>query len=139
LQIHRYLPTTPIRLLLDKSANNLSAKVSFEQLNKQLKPIGRQTGSKLAGALQTAVHPLIGKATTLAEQQLPDIMHSAQLRATHTLGEQQQRLSALRRLNPSVRQDEIEALQLQQQQLTEYIAKARLKLDAIRLIVVSHD
>uniref|UniRef100_A0A486XQC4 RNA polymerase-associated protein RapA n=1 Tax=Rheinheimera sp. BAL341 TaxID=1708203 RepID=A0A486XQC4_9GAMM len=139
LQIQRYLPTTPIRLLLDKNANNLSAKVSFEQLNKQLKPIGRQTGSKLAGALQTAVHPLIGQATTLAEQQLPDIMHSAQLRAKKTLGEQQQRLSALRQLNPSVRQDEIEALQLQQQQLAQYIAKARLKLDAIRLIVVSHD
>ena len=139
LQIQRYLPATPIRLLLDKSGNNLSAKVSFEQLNKQLKPIGRQTGSKLAGALQTAVHPLLGKASSQAEQQLPALLHSAQQRVTQALSEQQQRLSALRRINPSVRQDEIDALQHKQQQLTEYISKARLKLDAIRLIVVSHD
>lgn len=139
LQIHRYLPATPIRLLLDKSGNNLSAKVSFEQLNKQLKPIGRQTGSKLAGALQTAVHPLIAAATGMAELQLNEVTQSAQQRAAQTLKEQQQRLSALRKFNPSVRQDEIDALSQQQQQLAGYIGKARLKLDAIRLIVVSHD
>ncbi|MBZ9612261.1 RNA polymerase-associated protein RapA [Rheinheimera maricola] len=139
LQIHRYLPATPLRLLLDKSGNNLSAKVSFEQLNKQLKPIGRQTGSKLAGALQTLIHPLIANATALAEQQLTDLTTHAQLHAAKTLSEQQQRLNALRQLNPSVRQEEIDTLQQQQQQLVEYISKARLKLDAIRLIVVSHD
>ena len=85
------------------------------------------------------MHPLLGKATIQAEQQLPALLQDAQQRATKALSEQQQRLSALRRINPSVRHDEIEALQHKQQQLTEYINKARLKLDAIRLIVVSHD
>ncbi|MDR6982082.1 ATP-dependent helicase HepA [Rheinheimera pacifica] len=139
LQLNRYLPATPLRLLLDKSANNLSAKVSFEQLNKQLKPVGRQTGSKLAGALQSLIHPLIANASAMAEQQLADIMQAAQQSAEQALNEQQQRLTALRKYNPSVRQDEIDALAAQQQQLTQYISKARLKLDAIRLIVVSHD
>jgi ATP-dependent helicase HepA len=139
LQLNRYLPATPIRLLLDKSGNNLSAKVSFEQLNKQLKPVGRQTGSKLAGALQTTIHPLIATATAMAEGQLGSIVQAAQQSAMQTLSEQQQRLTALRQYNPSVRQDEIDALVQQQQQLTEYIGKARLKADAIRLIVVSHD
>ncbi|MEW5681284.1 MAG: RNA polymerase-associated protein RapA [Pseudomonadota bacterium] len=139
LQLPRYLPATPVRLLLDKNGNNLSAKVSFEQLNKQLKPVGRQTGSKLAGALQQLVHPLIAKATDIAGSQMADVISGAQLKVSQTLGAQQQRLTALRQLNPSVRQDEINALAVQQQQLTDYISKARLKLDAIRLIVVSHD
>jgi len=139
LQLNRYLPATPLRLLLDKSANNLSAKVSFEQLNKQLKPVGRQTGSKLAGALQTLIHPLIAQATTMAESQLESIIQHAQQHAEQSLSAQQQRLIALRRFNPSVRQDEIDSLTEQQQQLALYISKARLKLDAIRLIVVSHD
>ncbi|MCS4306692.1 ATP-dependent helicase HepA [Rheinheimera pacifica] len=139
LQLNRYLPATPLRLLLDKNANNLSAKVSFEQLNKQLKPVGRQTGSKLAGALQNLIHPLIANASAMAEQQLADIMQAAQQCAAQALNEQQQRLSALRKYNPSVRQDELDALAAQQQQLAGYISKARLKLDAIRLIVVSHD
>lgn len=139
LQLNRYLPATPLRLLLDKSANNLSAKVSFEQLNKQLKPVGRQTGSKLAGALQNLIHPLIANASAMAEQQLIEIIQAAKQNAEQALSEQQHRLTALRQYNPSVRQDEIDALAEQQLQLTDYISKARLKLDAIRLIVVSHD
>jgi ATP-dependent helicase HepA len=139
LQLQRYLPATPLRLLLDKNGHNLSAKVSFEQLNKQLKPVGRQTGSKLAGALQTAIHPLIAQAVKMAESQLGDIVLNARQQAEQALNERLQRLTALRKYNPSVRQDEIDAVASQQQQLALYIDKARLKLDAIRLIVVSHD
>ena len=139
LQLSRYLPATPVRLLLDKNGNNLSANVSFDQLNKQLKPIGRQTGSKLASALQNLVHPLIAKATSQAETELERIIANAQKRAADSLSAQQERLVALRKFNPSVRQEEIDMLNTQQQQLTEFIGKARLKLDAIRLIVVSHD
>lgn len=139
LQLQRYLPATPVRVLLDKSGNNLAAKVSFEQLNKQLKPVGRQTGSKLAGALQTLIHPLIGSATTLAEQTLQSVTASAHTKAEQALGEQFNRLQALRKHNPAVRQDELDAIAQTRSQLRDYIAKARVKLDAIRLIVVSHD
>jgi len=139
LQLPRYLPATPARILLDKNGNNLSAKVSFEQLNKQLKPVGRQTGSKLVTALQSLVHPLLAKATEMAESQLTQICNNALQQATTVLDEQKQRLAALKIHNPSVRQSEIDAVTEQLQQLTHYIAKARLKLDAVRLIVVSHD
>lgn len=139
LQLGRYLPATPVRLLLDKNGNNLSANVSFEQLNKQLKPIGRQTGSKLASALQNLVHPLIAKATTTAEAELARITAAAQQCAADSLNAQRERLQALRLHNPSVRPEEIDMLTEQQQQLTLFISKARLKLDALRLIVVSHD
>lgn len=139
LQLSRYLPATPLRVLLDKNGNNLAEKVSFDHLSKQLKPIGRQTGSKLAGALQTLLHPLLGKASSLAESELSALVQHAQAKADKVLSGQYQRLAALRKQNPSVRQDELDALQYKQQQLAEYIAKARVKLDAIRLIVVSHD
>lgn len=139
LQLNRYLPATPIRILLDKSATNLSAKVSFEQLNKQLKPVGRQTGSKLVNALQSYVHPLISQATQFAEQQLPLIQAQAVQQVTEQLNQQHQRLTALRQLNPSVRPDEIDAVLEQKQQLLDYVSKARLKLDALRLIIVSSD
>jgi ATP-dependent helicase HepA len=139
LQLNRYLPATPIRVLLDKSATNLAHKVSFDQLNKQLKPVGRQTGSKIVNALQSVIHPLISQATELAEQQLPQVQAQASLQVTEQLNQQQQRLTALRQLNPSVRADEIDALVEQQQQLLNYVSKARLKLDALRLIIVSSD
>ena len=139
LQLSRYLPATPLRLLLDKAGNDLAAKVSFEHLSKQLKPVGRQTGSKLVGALQTLLHPLLNKATAQAEIGLASIVQHAKSHADTELTAQYQRLLALRQQNPSVRQDELDALQDKKQQLADYINKARVKLDAIRVIVVSHD
>ena len=41
-------------------------------------------------------------------------------------------------INPNVREDEINFLEKQQATLHEHAEKAELKLDAIRLIVVSH-
>jgi len=139
LQLGRYLPTTPIRLLLEKTGKNLAANVPFEQFNKQLKPIGRQTASKLVKALQTLVHPLLQNGLQQAQAQVPALIEQASQTMNAQIGARIERLTALQRLNPSVRQDEIDHLQQQRQQLTEYIQKARLKLDALRVIVVSHE
>lgn len=139
LQLGRYLPATPIRLLLDKTAKDLAAKVPFDNFNRQLKPVGRQTASKLVNALQSLIHPMLGDSESKALEQLSAIQHSALAKMQQALQTEQQRLTALKQVNPLIRQDEIDMLDARQQQLTQYINKARLKLDAIRLIVVSHD
>tara|TARA_R110002126_G_scaffold75469_34_gene188495 strand:- start:7191 stop:10100 length:2910 start_codon:yes stop_codon:yes gene_type:complete len=139
LQMGRYLPSTPLRLLLDKTGNNLAAKVPFDNFNRQLKPVGRQTAAKLAGALQTLIHPLLSNSESLAGEQLATLRQTALTKMQNSLQSEQQRLTALQQINPLIRQQEIEILSSQQQQLTELIGKARLKLDAIRIIVVSHD
>ncbi|MDX3774969.1 RNA polymerase-associated protein RapA [Chromatiaceae bacterium AAb-1] len=139
LQLGRYLPPTPVRLLLEKTGKDLAAKVPFDNFNQQLKPVGRQTASKLVKALQNLIHPLIAQAAEQAENQLTAIKQQAQQNMLSALTTEADRLLALRQLNPSVRQEEIDHLHQKQAQLTDYIAKARLKADAIRLIVVSHD
>jgi len=48
LQVGRFLPPTPIRILLDKAGNNLGENVAFDGFNQQLSAVGRQTASKLA-------------------------------------------------------------------------------------------
>ena len=139
LELGRYLPATPIRLLLEKTGKNLAPNVPFENFNRQLKPIGRQNAAKLVSALQSSIHPLIAKAQAYAEAQLAHIQQEAQLKMQQQLQDQITRLTALAKINPAVRTEEIEHLQQKQQQLSEFIAKARIKFDAIRLIVVSHD
>jgi ATP-dependent helicase HepA len=47
-------------------------------------------------------------------------------------------LSALKAINPSVRQEEIDFIDQQQDELTHYIDKAQLTFEAIRMIVVTH-
>ncbi len=139
LQLNRYLPPTPIRLLLDKSGKDLAAKVPFDNFNRQLKPVGRQTGAKLVNALQNLIHPLLAAAEQQANSQLAALKAEAVSQLQQQLTAAIQRLLALQSVNPLVRPEEIHHLQALRQQGEEYLAKARLKLDAIRVIVVSHD
>lgn len=138
LQLERYLPATPVRLLLDKAANELAEKVAFSQLDPQLKTVEHKTAVKLVKALQPALQPLIQRATTITAQKLSAIKTRALEQMHQTLNTEQERLTALQKLNPAIRNEEIAYLRNSQQQLTDYISKARVKLDAIRLIVVSH-
>ncbi len=138
LQMGRFLPPTPIRVLLDKSGNDLAPNVGFEQFNNQLSAVGRQTGSKLAGALQSQIHPLIKTATATAEQQLTVLKQQATQKMQLVMQDEVERLTALKKLNPNIRDEEIQFFTKQTSELVQYIEKAQLKLDAIRLIVVSH-
>jgi ATP-dependent helicase HepA len=44
----------------------------------------------------------------------------------------------LKAINPSVRQEEIDFISQQQEELSHYIDKAQLTFEAIRMIVVTH-
>ncbi|AWB66859.1 RNA polymerase-associated protein RapA [Saccharobesus litoralis] len=138
LQPGRFLPPTPVRLLLDKSGNNLAAKVAYEGFNKQLKPVNKQTASQLATALQTAVHQLIGVGEGIAQQQMQQIVEQAQERVEVKLAAELSRLQSLQQVNPSIRDVELTALEQQRAELKDYIGQAGVQLDAVRLIVVSH-
>lgn len=138
LQLGRYLPTTPIRVLVDKAGNNLADKVSEKVLDKQLSPVKKQVALQLVKALKSMVSPLVSKAENHAKADVDNIQSKALSNMHITLDEEYQRLTALAAINPSVRQEELDFIKLQQNELTNYINKAQLKFEAIRLIVVSN-
>lgn len=138
LQLGRYLPTTPIRILVDKNGNNLATKVSEAVLDKQLKPVKKQMALQLTKALKTQIGPLVTKAEHHGEQEIASIQSKALANMTSKLEQEQQRLTALKAINPSVRQAEIDFINHQQAELTHYIDKAQLTFEAIRMIVVTH-
>jgi ATP-dependent helicase HepA len=137
-QLYRFMPPTPIRLLLDKGGNDLGDKVPFDTFNRQLTPVNRHLGSKLVTASQPQIHALIGQGQALAETRKADIMAQAYERMTRTLGDELARLTELKAVNPNVRDSELAYLQQLQAELQHLIAQTQLKLDAIRFIVVAH-
>lgn len=137
LQLGRYLPTTPIRILVDKNGNDLADKVSEAVLDQQLSPVKKQVALQLVKALKSQVTPLVTKAEAHAEQQVSTIQQKALHSMQTAMDEEHQRLTALKAINPSVRQQEIDFISMQKSALAEYIEKALIKFEAIRLIVVS--
>jgi len=138
LQLNRYLPITPIRVLVDKNGNDLADKVSEEILDQQLSPVKKQVALQLVKALKDQVTPLVAKAENHAQQQIASIQSSALSQMNSKLELEFERLTALKAINPSVRQNELDFIKIQQKELTNYINKAQLKFEAIRLVVVSN-
>ncbi|KGJ92317.1 RNA polymerase-associated protein RapA [Colwellia psychrerythraea] len=138
LQLGRYLPTTPIRILVDKNGNNLADKVSEKVLDKQLSPVKKQMALQLIKALKSQIGPLVTKAEAHGAKSIVAIQQKSLAAMQIKLSSEQQRLTALKAINPSVRQEEIDFISQQQDELSHYIDKAQLTFEAIRMIVVTH-
>ncbi|MEN9534643.1 MAG: polymerase-associated protein RapA [Pseudomonadota bacterium] len=138
-QLYRFMPPTPIRLLMDKNGQNLGEKVAFDAFNRQLTPVNRHLGSKLVTASQPVIHGLIGKGQPIAEELKAVIVDKARAQMAQTLQQDLDRLEALKAVNPNVRDSELDYLRNLQAELHHLIDQTQLKLDAIRFIVVTHN
>ncbi|OEE32064.1 RNA polymerase-binding ATPase [Vibrio genomosp. F10 str. ZF-129] len=137
--ITRFLPQTPIRLMMDGRGNDLSAQVEFDSFNRQLSPVNRHLASKLVSSVQNEVHGLIEAGDNLVAEKVEAVREQAQKEMSASLNGELERLQALKAVNPNIRDEEIEAIDAQIKELTVYISKAQVQLDSLRLIVVSHN
>ncbi|MCC8364734.1 RNA polymerase-associated protein RapA [Xenorhabdus sp. PB61.4] len=138
LQLTRFLPPTPLRLLMDLKGTNLAPQVEFESFNRQLNAINRHNASKLVNAVQKEVHAVLQQSEPLVEQQARELIEKAKKEADEVLSAELSRLEALKAVNPNIRDDELEAIESEHKHLLLNLDQASWRLDAIRLVVVSH-
>lgn len=134
-QLQRYLPTTPVRVLLDKTGKDLADNVDFDTFKNQLKPVNRHLGSKLVNASQKAIHPLLAQAETIAQEKMAVIKEQANARLIQAVEQDITRLEALKAVNPSIRSEEITYLQDLLAQSSNMLNHTQLQLDSLRFIV----
>lgn len=135
LQLVRYLPKVALRCLLDPRGNDLADKVSFSTLNKQLEKVPRGSAIKFVKAQREVLE----KQIAIAEQKMKSVYNErvaeAKQRFTSEIEEELTRLTALKKVNPNIRDSELEILQDYKKIGLEYLNKATLRLDAIRILV----
>jgi ATP-dependent helicase HepA len=133
LDAERYLAPQPIRLVVDTKlqirdiAINERASRRGDEMAVSLGPL-----KKVLGQL---VPPMLGAAQAKAEEQAKAMGEAANERAQAELKSEVDRLEALKRINPNVRGSEITALQQRAGGLLEALPRARVRLDALRLVV----
>lgn len=137
--IGRFLPKTPIRLMMDSKGNDLSAQVEFESFNRQLSPVNRHMASKLVNSVQKEIHALIDTAEVSIEDRIEAVRVDANAEMKAALNAELERLQALKAVNPNIRDEELTQIDTQMSDLSGYIGKAQVQLDSLRLIVVSHN
>jgi ATP-dependent helicase HepA len=76
-------------------------------------------------------------ATNQAEEQLHSVLSAAEQEMRASLGGELERLEALRRVNPSIRAEELDHLRYRIEECAVHITHANLQLQALRLIITT--
>ncbi len=137
-QLYRYMPPTPIRVLLDRNGQNLAEKVDYSSFDKQLSAVNRHIASKLVNASQPILHPLLAKGEEQAQAALANLVEQAREKMTTQLNGELTRLESLKAVNPNIRDSELDYIRNQMAELNSYIDDSQFQLDAIRMVLVSH-
>ncbi|MDX1456703.1 MAG: RNA polymerase-associated protein RapA [Marinobacter sp.] len=137
LQLSRYLPLSPLRLLVDIQGRNLSAALPHERLNDLCSNIRRRTAQAVVPKIRAEVETMVDHAETLADQQLEPMREAALARVRSFFKPEIDRLKALQRTNPAIRAEEIEFFETQLAASEQAMGRASLALEGIRVIVTS--
>lgn len=134
LHVDRFLPPLPIRVIID---SRLKEHADYQASEEAIRRAGdlQLDPAKLRKVLSQLVPPMLKGATGVAERLGRRETEAALLEADSTLDAEIERLVALAQVNPGVKASEIEAAQAERAELHELIPSARLRLDAIRLVV----
>ena len=135
LQLTRFLPPTPIRLLLDNRGNDLAPQVAFDTLQRKLKSMERNVANKIVKILRPSIEGLIAQGERLVVAQSEQIINAAQQEAEQQLDAELNRLIALQKVNKNIRTDEIHTLERQRTQILQLLQQATWRLDCLRVIV----
>ncbi|MFP4165606.1 MAG: RNA polymerase-associated protein RapA [Opitutales bacterium] len=137
LHVDRFLPPTPVRALVDMEGSDHSETFSHAKINKECRDEEAFRVRQNPELLQALVPEMLKSARNFArERKSVLVQHAMQVAHTHLDGEAN-RLRELRKVNPSVREEEIRLAEKVVAEVTRHIARARLRLDAVRLVLAS--
>jgi ATP-dependent helicase HepA len=135
LQLDRFLPLTPIRVLVEANGKNLSAVLDHDRLNGLCQAIKRKTAQAVLTQIRSEIEGLTQLAQTQSEAQVEEKIQQATAQMKTSLNTEIERLVALQKVNPSIRDEEITFLQKQAAASETYLKQASLRLEALRLVI----
>jgi ATP-dependent helicase HepA len=137
LQVDRFLPLSPMRLLVDARGKDLASLVPHQRLNELVERVQKSTAVAIIKQVHTEVESKMLLATEQAQTRLQAILETAEATMRQALGSELDRLQALRTVNPSIREEELDHLRYRIEECSLHISHANLQLQALRLIITT--
>ena len=132
-----YLPPMMLRVVVDAGGRDLGKVLKHEDIERTHRELDRKTGLKVVKSCIPQLRPMIEKAEELAERSMPELVGKTRERAHRLLHVEIERLEALRDINPSVREEEIDYFRQIELRVDEMLESARPRLDALRVLVTT--
>lgn len=134
LQADRFLPPTPVRVMINQDLE--VSDIEAVDVYKNVKDIRPEVLFESNGLTQEKITEMIQKSKEIAEGKIKEIKENSQKLMIEALSYETQRLINLQTTNPNVSEEEIEFAKDNIAKLHKYIGEAMLRLDSVRLIEV---
>jgi ATP-dependent helicase HepA len=136
INVDRFLPTTPLRILVNHSGKEITEDYPADLMSKQLIPGHIDDLIENELLVETIIPNMIQTAAELNEQRKTEKVKSGLALMSQTLDHEIGRLAALHKRNNAIRPDEVRTALEEKELLTTLISEARIRMDSLQLIRV---
>ena len=137
VQSRRYLPPTTLRIMIDQQGRRYDRFQDSSSLTDSSERIKPEMVHRVLQAKQNVLRKMVGASEQFAKKMAPKMVETAQERVNALFMPEIQRLEALIKVNPNVRQQEIDFFKQQHFAVTEQIEASSIRLDALRVVLAT--
>ncbi len=133
LHADRFLPAMPVRVVIDQNLNDCGDDDAFRNAEFEKGDVFRLLDTP--AFKKKHLPAMLAKAVEIAGKRKESIVQAAATKANEQLKSEIERLEDLRRINTSIREEEITALQELKTSLLAVFASANVRTDALKLVL----
>jgi ATP-dependent helicase HepA len=137
LQIGRFLPATPIRILIDQNLKDLTLAIEHRSLITNRTSFDQQKIVEFINNQREHITKMLALAEGSAKTEMQSLIDDAAKTMLESLSAEIKRLVRLKKVNPTIKADEIEYLKDMTLLAHEHIQTAQIRLDAVRFLITS--
>lgn len=135
LNLNAYLSNQVLRVLLTETGDDLSAVASADKLIPLIERLDKQKARQVVKARANAIATRYEQAQGIAKEELANIASLAKESFAAFFDKEIARLRRLQAINPSIRDDEIQGLEVQKNQGLYALEHLALVCDSLRVLV----
>ncbi len=137
LQLQRYLPQSCTRIVIDAAGNEYQDELTEAYFHQYAGRIPKATAQEMVRHARENITTLIQQAQSAARQRESAFIDQAISQMQVTMQAEYDRLQALSKKNPLIRQEEIDYIEHTQTALHDALRQAQMRLDAVRVVIVT--
>ena len=136
LGLRRFMPDNILRTLISPAQEDISNQIPFNAYPQAIE-LAKEPIFKIVDSQQKPLQRMLKSAQAIADDQLQSVINTGLSQYQRARQEELDRLSALAKINPAVRDQEIQALKNELDLGLAAISASRSRLDAIRVIIIA--
>lgn len=137
LQLGRFLPHTPVRILIDQNKKDVTQAIGHESMQETGDSIEKEQISQFLNSQRQHIQAMIDTGEARAKAHMQAMITESSNRMIAAMTGEIKRMVRLKKINPGIKDHEIQQLKEMTMLAHECIQDAQLRLDAVRFVVTA--